>query len=99
MIFIVKAVHMQLLIKRRRGQDVWHQRERGRHVTCCGYSSHYFGGFYFHVCATADDFCHLLACSDIVHAGHYTIEQCLMSVVLFLVVNAQNDPLFDCEWT
>ena len=29
----------------------------------------------------------------------FTIEQCLMGIVLFFVVNAHNDALFDCEWT
>ena len=70
MTFVVMVVHTQLLFKRRGGQDVWQQQEQGCPVACCGYSSQYFGGFYFHVCAIADDFCHLLACSDVVHAGH-----------------------------
>jgi len=61
---------MQLLIKRRVGQHIWQQWEQGCPVTCYGYSSQYFGGSYFLICATTDDFCHLLACSDIVHAGH-----------------------------
>lgn len=92
---------MQLLIKRQGGQDIWQQREQGCHVMCCGYSSQYFGGVLFsHVCYCRKlvIFWHVLTLF-MLNISPFTIEQCLMSIVLFFVVNAHNDALFDCERT